>query len=175
VGRAARFRSFESRSFSCANVCRMDDERLVLGPADARWNDYVGTAAADDAPVAAGLVSLYSIAGVDRDRWTIVGMDISRWDQTHRVVVYAVDRLQPDLEGEEESPMTALRLSDSVRMEDFIAKAFQGISIRLMSRLHQGRRLPVVSGDELPVVPPDEANGAPGETQGSADGVAASD
>ena len=60
--------------------------------------------------------------------------------------------------GQEESPLTALRLSDSVRMEDFIAKAFQGISIRLMSRLHQGRRLPVVSGVEMPVVPPDEAN-----------------
>jgi hypothetical protein len=71
---------FESCSLWCANVCQMDDERLVLGPADARWNDYVGTAAADDAPVVAGLASLYSIAGVDRDRWTIVGMDLSRWE-----------------------------------------------------------------------------------------------
>jgi hypothetical protein len=90
----------------------------------------------------------------------------------NRVVVYAVDRLPPDLEGEEESPLTALRLPDAVRMEDFIVKAFQGISIRLMSRLHQGRRRPVVSGDEMPVVTPDEANGAPGETQGSAGGAA---
>jgi hypothetical protein len=150
----------------------MDDERLVLGPADARWNDYVGTAAADDAPVVVGLASLYSIAGVDRDRWTIVGMDISRWEQTHRVVLYAVDRLQPEPQGEEEAPLTSLRLPDSVRMEDFIAKAFQGISIRLMSRLHPGRRLPVVSGGELPVVATDAADGALGDSPTSADGTA---
>jgi hypothetical protein len=150
----------------------MDDERLVLGPADARWNDYVGTAAADDAAVVAGLASLYSIAGVDRDRWTIVGMDLSRWEQTHRVVVYAVDRLQPEPEGEEESPLTALRLPDSVRMEDFIASAFQGISIRLMSRLHQGRRLPVVSGGETPLVAPEAQGGTRGDTQAPADETA---
>jgi hypothetical protein len=150
----------------------MDDERLVLGPADARWNDYVGTAAADDAPVVAGLASLYSIAGVDRDRWTIVGMDLSRWDQTHRVVVYPVDRLQPEPEGEEEPPLAALPLPDSVRMEDFIVKAFQGISIRLMSRLHPGRRLPVVTGSEMPVVATDAANGTLDDTQTSADGTA---
>jgi hypothetical protein len=150
----------------------MDDERLVLGPADARWNDYVGTAAADDAPAVAGLASLYSIAGVDRDRWTIVGMDLSRWEQTHRVVVYAVDRLQPEPEGEEEPPLTALRLPDSVRMEDFIGSAFQGFSIRLMSRLHPGRRLPVVSGGEMPVVGSNAANGALGDTQSPVDGTA---
>ena len=148
----------------------MDDERLVLGPADARWNDYVGTAAADDAPVAAGLASLYSLAGVDRDRWTIVGMDISRWEQAHRVVVYAVDRQQQEPEADEESPLTALRLPDSVRIEDFLAKAFQGISIRLMSRLHQGRRLPVVSGNETQVAGSDAANGTLGDTDAAADG-----
>jgi hypothetical protein len=164
------FRSFDSRSLLCANVCRMDDERLVLGPADARWNDYVGTAAADDAPVAAGLASLYSLAGVDRDRWTIVGMDISRWEQAHRVVVYAVDRQQQEPEADEESPLTALRLPDSVRMEDFLARAFQGISIRLMSRLHEGRRLPVVSGNETPVVGTDASEGATGDSQAAVDG-----
>jgi hypothetical protein len=132
----------------------------------------VGTAAADDAPAVAGLASLYSIAGVDRDRWTIVGMDLSRWEQTHRVVVYAVDRLQPEPEGEEEPPLTALRLPDSVRMEDFIGRAFQGISIRLVSRLHPGMRLPVVSGGEMPVVATDAANGAPGDTQSPVDGTA---
>lgn len=143
----------------------MEDARLVLGPADARWNDYVGTAAADDAPAVGGVASLYSIAGVDRDRWTIVGMDVSRWEQNHRVVVYAVDRELSAQEGEEEPPLTALRLPDSVSMEDFIARAFQGISIRLMSRLHQGRRLPVVSGDELRVAGTDVANGATGGSQ----------
>lgn len=143
--------------FMC-HLLPMDDERLVLGPADARWNDWVGTAAADDAPAVAGQASLYSIAGVDRDRWTIVGMDLSRWEQTHRVVVYAVDRNQPEQAGEEDSPLTALPLPDSVRMEDFLAKAFQGISIRLMSRLHPGRRLPVLSGDEVPAAGSDTAN-----------------
>jgi hypothetical protein len=145
----------------------MEDERLVLGPADARWNDYVGTVAADDVPAVGGVASLYSVAGVDRVRWTIVGMDVSRWEQSHRIVVYAVDR-QQDQEGEEEPSLTALRVPDSVSMEDFIARAFQGISIRHMSRLHQGRRLPVVSGDEMPVAGADIADGALG-SQGSTD------
>ena len=47
----------------------------MIGPASARWNDYVGTAAADDAnPL--GRPSLYEMVGIDREQWTILAVDI---------------------------------------------------------------------------------------------------
>ena len=39
----------------------------MLGPATAGWSDYVGTAAAEDAPAVLGSPSLYELAGVDRE------------------------------------------------------------------------------------------------------------
>ena len=45
----------------------------VLGPASARWNDYVGTVAADDADALLNSRSVYELADIDRDRWTILG------------------------------------------------------------------------------------------------------
>jgi hypothetical protein len=44
-----------------------NQRRRVLGPAGARWNDYVGTTAADDAnPL--GHPSSYELAGIARER-----------------------------------------------------------------------------------------------------------
>ena len=48
----------------------------VLGPANARFNDYVGTVAADDAEAVRDQPSLYEIAGIDRDRYTILAVDL---------------------------------------------------------------------------------------------------
>jgi hypothetical protein len=70
----------------------MDGVGSLLGSARVRWNDYVGTAAADDADALLATRSLYEISGVDRDRWTIVGMDFSRGLPLEQVVNYAVDR-----------------------------------------------------------------------------------
>ena len=39
-----------------------------LGAASVRWNDYVGTAAADDADALLDRPSLYEVAGIDRGR-----------------------------------------------------------------------------------------------------------
>ena len=48
--------------------------RRVIGPASARWNDYVGTAATDDAnPL--GRPSLYEMVGIDREQWAILAVD----------------------------------------------------------------------------------------------------
>ena len=48
----------------------------VLGPAHTRFNDYIGTVAADDAEAVRDQPSLYEIAGIDRDRYTILAVDL---------------------------------------------------------------------------------------------------
>lgn len=123
-----------------------------MGPAAVRWNDYVGTAAADDANALAGAPSLYEVAGLDRDRWLIVGVDLGVWEREPRVTVYAVDRGQgqvqtfadlDDLAGADGLPVTAIRLKPSSRVEEFIEAAFQRIAIRLVARPLKDHRLVV--------------------------------
>jgi hypothetical protein len=63
----------------------------VLGPAHKRFNDYVGTVAADDAEAVKGQPSLYELANIDRDLYTIVAVDL-RIDGPVTATVYAVDR-----------------------------------------------------------------------------------
>jgi hypothetical protein len=46
----------------------------VLGPASTHFNDYLGTVAADDALVVMDRPSLYELAEVDRDRYTILAV-----------------------------------------------------------------------------------------------------
>jgi hypothetical protein len=41
-----------------------------------RFNDYVGTVAADDAEAVKGHPSLYELANIDRDLYTIVAVDL---------------------------------------------------------------------------------------------------
>jgi hypothetical protein len=48
----------------------------VLGPAMTRFNDYVGTVAADDAEAVKDQPSLYELAHIDRDRYTILAVDL---------------------------------------------------------------------------------------------------
>lgn len=117
-----------------------------LGPAQARWNDYRGTAAADDAIALLGSRSLYEMASLDRSRWTIVGIEASLLTSSEQVVVYAVDRsVEPD--GRDESPgelgVTAFHLDASTQVDQFLHEAFQRVSIRLVSTLATDRELRV--------------------------------
>ena len=48
----------------------------VLGPARTNFNDYVGTVAADDAEAVVDRPSLYELAQIDRDRYTILAIDL---------------------------------------------------------------------------------------------------
>jgi len=121
----------------------MDVQRRVLGPASARWNDYVGTAAADDADALLDRPSLYELAGIDRGRYTIVAVDLSVWETTTTVSLYAVDRLEHRLEGHSdleelartqgEIPVVEFGLP-SQHVEEFLENAFKRISIRLVGR-----------------------------------------
>jgi hypothetical protein len=51
----------------------------VLGPAHTRFNDYLGTVAADDAEVVKDQPSLYELADVDRDRYTVTSVAIDAY------------------------------------------------------------------------------------------------
>ena len=106
-----------------------------LGSAQARWNDYVGTAAADDAAALLATRSLYEISDLDRDLWTIVGMDFSRGTASEQVVICAMDRAT-GLDADPETGdlnVTAIHLAKSTAMDSFIHEAFNQLSVRLMS------------------------------------------
>ena len=132
----------------------MDVQRRVLGPASARWNDYVGTAAADDADALLDRPSLYELAGIDRGRYTIVAVDLSVWETTTTVSLYAVDRLEHRLEGhtdleelartQGEIPVVEFGLP-SQHVEEFLENAFKRISIRLVGRGVREHQLNVTS------------------------------
>lgn len=123
----------------------------MLGPASAGWSDYVGTAAAEDAVATLGSPSLYELAGVDRERWTILGVDIAV-DDTTSVTVYAFDRQSSGLASVDEIeqlgwesgqiPVSAFPVSAD-RVDAFIEDAFKRLSIRLVSRAVRDQALVV--------------------------------
>ena len=123
----------------------------MLGPATAGWSDYVGTAAAEDAVAVLGSPSLYELAGVDRERWTILGIDIAV-DEGTDVTVYAFDRQTHGVASVEEIerlgwdagqiPVTAFAVGDA-RVEAFVEEAFKRLSVRLVSRAVRDQRLVV--------------------------------
>ena len=126
-------------------------DHQVLGPASAGWSDYVGTAAAEDALATLGSPSLYELAGVDRERWTILGIDIAV-DTATAVTVYAFDRQAhgaqhlDDIErlGWESGqiPVSAFPVSAD-RVDAFIEDAFKRLSVRLVSRAVRDQALVV--------------------------------
>ena len=65
----------------------------VLGPARTTFNDYVGTVAADDTAAVLDRPSLYELAHIDRDRYTIVAIDLIV-DGPVAATIYAVDRVE---------------------------------------------------------------------------------
>lgn len=110
-----------------------------------RWNDYVGTAAADDADALLNRRSLYELARLDRDQWTVVALDFSLGTSTDSLVVYATRRSSgqgPQSEAES-VPVTAFHLDGSVQLEEFLAQAFQRVSVRLLSSSLSDRHLVV--------------------------------
>ena len=124
----------------------------MLGPATAGWSDYVGTAAAEDADATLGSRSLYELAGVDRERWTILGIDIAV-HKTTEVTVYAFDRETHGVVSVDEIerlgwesgqiPVTAFEIDDA-HVEAFVEDAFKRLSVRLVSRAVRDQRLVVL-------------------------------
>lgn len=114
----------------------------VLGPATARWNDYVGTVAADDADALLNSRSVYELADIDRDRWTILGFDLNV-DATAKVSVYALDRAEHGISEQADIhelgrtlgalPVVRFTVPES-KVEDFVNDAFRRLSVRLVAR-----------------------------------------
>jgi hypothetical protein len=114
----------------------------VLGPARTNFNDYVGTVAADDTEVALDQPSLYELAGIDRERYTILAIDLIV-DGPVAATIYAVDRVEQgiSLHGEivelgqraGEIPVVQFDLAEP-GVEEFIRKAFKRISVRLVAQ-----------------------------------------
>ena len=114
----------------------MHGEPGPLGSAQARWNDYIGTAAADDADAILDTRSLYEIVGIDRDRWAIVGIDFSLADSADHVVVYAEDRTASstgEVADDAHVQVTAFHLTPSQRLDEFLKEVFKRVSVRLLS------------------------------------------
>ncbi len=114
----------------------MDGGNSRLGSAQVRWNDYVGTAAADDANVLLNTPSLYELAGLDRERWTVVGLDFSLGGSPDEaLVLYASERTTDVSEASAagEVSVTAFVLGASVQLDQFLAQAFNRVSVRLLS------------------------------------------
>jgi hypothetical protein len=129
----------------------MNSMQSRLGSAQVRWNDYVGTAAADDADAVLDTRSLYEIAGLDRDRWTIVGIDFTLDDAQEIVVIYAADRADAggNSDEAEEMPVTAFHLAPSTQLNAFLREAFKRISVRLLSSVVADKQLLVADRAQL--------------------------
>ena len=113
------------------------------GPKEAAstpWNDYLGTVAADDAPVLSHEASLYEIVGLDRDHWTVVGVDLDVKAKVPELTILAAAR-GPDaarvddlVDDSGTLPVTAFSITDPQQVEKFFTEAFGQLSIRLRPR-----------------------------------------
>lgn len=131
-----------------------------LGPALVEWNDYVGTAAADDLGPADGGHSFYEMTRLDPTRWAIVAVDLTTGAGAgaDRLVVYAFDRstgMRSHAEMLElayrcgELPVTAFEVEDPVSLRDVVSAAFKQLAVRLTSRGLSDQRLAVVESVRL--------------------------
>jgi hypothetical protein len=128
----------------------MEPMGRVLGPASTNFNDYLGTVAADDAEAVIHEPSLYELAHLDRDRYTILAVDL-RVEGRTTATVYAVDRVEhPDARPSEiaerdqgqDVPVVPFDLPEA-SAEEFIRHAFSRISVRLVTQPLHDRALVV--------------------------------
>jgi hypothetical protein len=133
----------------------MESMGLVLGPASTNFNDYLGTVAADDAQAVLHEPSVYELADLDRDRYTILAVDL-RVEGRTTATVYAIDRAEyPDAlrsaergQSHGDVPVVSFDLPEA-SAEEFIRRAFSRISVRLVSQPVQDHAL-VVTGPNQP-------------------------
>ncbi|MBB3326223.1 hypothetical protein [Microlunatus antarcticus] len=130
-----------------------------LGPALASWNDFVGTAAADESGPTTTGPSLYEVAGLDPAAWIILSVDLDSAGPASSLVVYALDRRvhgvgsYADLVelGQQtgELGVTAFELTGP-EARRLGASAFERLSVRLVARPFHDQRLVVQARHALP-------------------------
>lgn len=111
-----------------------------------------GTVAADDAEAVKDQPSLYEIANIDRDRYTILAVDL-RVDGPVTATVYAVDRVEHGIarhaeiaelsESLGEIPVVPFDIAEP-NVDDLIRHAFRRISIRLVTQHFRDHALLVI-------------------------------
>jgi hypothetical protein len=110
----------------------------VLGPANTRFNDYVGTLAADDAAAVKDRPSLYEAAHIDRNRYTILAVDMTV-DGPASATVYAFDRAEHGTSlhadsielGRSRGEVPVVPFDEPApNVEEFFRQAFKRISAR---------------------------------------------
>jgi hypothetical protein len=136
----------------------MESRGRVLGPASTNFNDYVGTVAADDAEAVLDLPSLYELAQIDRDRYTILAIDL-KVDGPTTATVYAIDRAEHGIslhaeiaelaKGEGEIPVVQFPLPDAT-VEEFIRHAFKRIAVRLVKQGFEDEVLVITEPSSAP-------------------------
>ena len=120
----------------------MESMGRVLGPASTNFNDYLGTVAADDAEAVMYEPSLYELADLDRDRYTVLAVDL-RVEGRTTATVYAIDRVEhPEAlpselvqrgQSQGDVPVVPFNLPEA-SAEEFIKRAFSRISVRLVTQ-----------------------------------------
>lgn len=117
-------------------------EPFILPPARSSYDDWLGTACAENSMVTSG-GDLYELAGLDRDRWLILAIDLGASSHgkppSWTVRVYAADRGALGFEGVEDLdtvakqhggvPVVDILLHD-VNLDDII-KCMKLIGIQL--------------------------------------------
>jgi hypothetical protein len=136
----------------------MAGEGQELGPARTNFNDYVGTVAADDAEAVLDRPSLYELAQIDRERYTILAVDL-KVDGPVRATVYAIDRVKHGItlhaeivdlgRRSGEIPVVEFDLPES-NVDDFMRHAFKRISVRLVLEALRDHVLVVTESDASP-------------------------
>ncbi len=108
--------------------------------ATTRWNDYVGTVAADDPAALADTKSLYELTELDRDRWIIIGLDVVVTSAAPKIVVFAAacsdgrTRVEELLDTNGSLPVTAHTILDRDQIQSILEEGFGSLAIRLRSR-----------------------------------------
>jgi hypothetical protein len=130
----------------------------VLGPARTNFNDYVGTVAADDAEAVVDRPSLYELAQIDRDRYTILAIDL-KVDGPVTATVYAIDRVAHGISlhaaiaalGESlgEIPVVQFNLPEP-NVDEFIRHAFRRMAVRLVTAALRDQVLVVTASSSTP-------------------------
>ena len=94
----------------------MEAKERELSSAKIDFHDYVGIVAADDAEAVLEVPTLNELEKIDRDRYTMVGIDVRVDGPTTAVAaIYAIDRL--------DDSVVSIRLRDRPTLPSWAAAA----------------------------------------------------
>lgn len=131
-----------------------------LTPASVQYDDYVGTAAADQADALVGTKSLEVLTGLAGTPWTIVGYHVYRSVNSWNFHLYAANKDELGINSHEDFasverklghiPVRDFSLPHGVNPEEVFAALFKRFSITMTHRGLNGLQLAVTEGDDLP-------------------------